>query len=450
MLLFCKNGVYNGKFPERILKMINVAILGFGVVGSGVAEVLTQNKKIIENKLSKEVNIKYILDLRDFPGNPFEKLVVHDFNIILNDPEVTVVAEMMGGSHPAYDFSKACLEAGKSVVTSNKEVVANFGAELLRIAKAHGVAYLFEASVGGGIPIIRPMCNDLASNNITEINGILNGTTNYILTKMTTEGADFADVLKDAQDKGYAERNPAADVEGLDAARKIVILAALAFGKAVSPNDIHVEGITDIATEDVEIANSLGYSIKLIGHAEKIDGKIGPESIGRMFSDDVVVRPTPTPSPTPTPTPSPTPTATPKPTPAPSATPRAEGAPIELESAFVYVGDVKRDMVLGRDEEGELLYPLCGVMGWLDYQYTYEGGSWQLLRAEDGAEIALMTDGQDGLCVGAMGAYNGVIFLADDSARVYVYGGEAYVTDDMLSLMGADVLLVEGVPVIVG
>ena len=254
--------------------MINVAILGFGVVGSGVAEVLTQNKKIIENKLSKEVNIKYILDLRDFPGNPFEKLVVHDFNIILNDPEVTVVAEMMGGSHPAYDFSKACLEAGKSVVTSNKEVVANFGAELLRIAKAHGVAYLFEASVGGGIPIIRPMCNDLASNNITEINGILNGTTNYILTKMTTEGADFADVLKDAQDKGYAERNPAADVEGLDAARKIVILAALAFGKAVSPNDIHVEGITDIATEDVEIANSLGYSIKLIGHAEKIDGKI--------------------------------------------------------------------------------------------------------------------------------------------------------------------------------
>ena len=254
--------------------MINVAILGFGVVGSGVAEVLTQNKKIIENKLSKEVNIKYILDLRDFPGNPFEKLVVHDFNIILNDPEVTVVAEMMGGSHPAYDFSKACLEAGKSVVTSNKEVVANFGAELLQIAKAHGVAYLFEASVGGGIPIIRPMCNDLASNNITEINGILNGTTNYILTKMTTEGADFADVLKDAQDKGYAERNPAADVEGLDAARKIVILAALAFGKAVSPNDIHVEGITDIATEDVEIANSLGYSIKLIGHAEKIDGKI--------------------------------------------------------------------------------------------------------------------------------------------------------------------------------
>ena len=160
------------------------------------------------------------------------------------------------------------------MVTSNKEVVANFGAELIEVAKAHGVAYLFEASVGGGIPIIRPMCNDLASNNITEINGILNGTTNYILTKMTTEGAAFADVLKDAQDKGYAERNPAADVEGLDAARKIVILASLAFGKAISPNDIHVEGITNIATEDVETANKLGYSIKLIGHAEKIDGKI--------------------------------------------------------------------------------------------------------------------------------------------------------------------------------
>ena len=254
--------------------MIKVALLGYGVVGSGVAEVLTQNKGIIENKLGKSVSIKYILDLREFPGDRFEDLIVHDFNTILNDPEVSVVAEMMGGSHPAYDFSKACLEAGKSVVTSNKEVVANFGAELLEIAKAHGVAYLFEASVGGGIPIIRPMCNDLASNNITEVNGILNGTTNYILTKMATEGSAFSDVLKDAQDKGYAERNPAADVEGLDAARKIVILSALAFGKSVSPNDIHVEGITNIATEDVEIAEKFGYSVKLIGHAEMIDGKI--------------------------------------------------------------------------------------------------------------------------------------------------------------------------------
>ena len=254
--------------------MINVAILGFGVVGSGVADVLTQNSKIIENKVGQKVNIKYILDLRDFPDSPFAHLVVHDFNTILNDPEVDIVAEMMGGSHPAYDFSKAALLAKKSVVTSNKEVVANFGAELLDIAKANGVSYLFEASVGGGIPIIRPMCNDLASNNVLEINGILNGTTNYILTKMMNEGAAFEDVLRDAQDKGYAERNPAADVEGLDAARKIVILAALAYGKSISPNDIHTEGITQITIEDVEIASSLGYAIKLIGHAEKTDNGI--------------------------------------------------------------------------------------------------------------------------------------------------------------------------------
>lgn len=254
--------------------MINVAILGFGVVGSGVAEVITQNKSLIENKIGKKINLKYILDLRDFPDSPFGDLVVHDFNVILNDPEVNIVAEMMGGSHPAYDFSKAALEAGKCVVTSNKEVVANFGAELIELARKNGVSYLFEASVGGGIPIIRPMCNDLSSNNITEISGILNGTTNYILTRMMNEGAAFDDVLKDAQANGYAERNPAADVEGLDAARKIVILAALAFGKAISPNDIHVEGITKITSEDVELASSLGYAIKLIGHAKKIDGKI--------------------------------------------------------------------------------------------------------------------------------------------------------------------------------
>ena len=254
--------------------MINVAILGFGVVGSGVAEVITQNKSLIENKIGKKINLKYILDLRDFPDSPFGDLVVHDFNVILNDPEVNIVAEMMGGSHPAYDFSKAALEAGKCVVTSNKEVVANFGAELIELARKNGVSYLFEASVGGGIPIIRPMCNDLSSNNITEISGILNGTTNYILTRMMNEGAAFDDVLKDAQANGYAERNPAADVEGLDAARKIVILAALAFGKAISPNDIHVEGITKITSEDVELAFSLGYAIKLIGHAKKIDGKI--------------------------------------------------------------------------------------------------------------------------------------------------------------------------------
>ena len=254
--------------------MANIAILGYGVVGSGAAEVLTQNKNIIEAKTGDTVNIKYILDLRDFPGDRFENKVVHDFNIILNDPEVNIVAEMMGGSHPAYDFSKACLEAGKSVVTSNKEVVANFGAELLEVAKENNVSYMFEASVGGGIPVIRPMIRDLSSNNISKVSGILNGTTNYILTKMDTEGADFADVLRDAQKKGYAEANPAADVEGIDAARKIAILAALSYGKLINPSKLHTEGITTITREDVDAARTLGYAIKLIGHTEKLDGKI--------------------------------------------------------------------------------------------------------------------------------------------------------------------------------
>ena len=254
--------------------MAKIAILGYGVVGSGAAEVLTQNKSIIEAKTGETVSIKYILDLRDFPGDKFEDLVIHDFNIILNDPEVDIVAEMMGGSHPAYDFSKTCLEAGKSVVTSNKEVVANFGAELLEIAKKNGVSYMFEASVGGGIPVIRPMIRDLSSNNINEVSGILNGTTNYILTKMDTEGADFADVLRDAQKKGYAEANPAADVEGLDAARKIAILAALSYGKLINPSKLHTEGITAVTRADVDAARSMGYAIKLIGHAEKLNGRI--------------------------------------------------------------------------------------------------------------------------------------------------------------------------------
>ena len=251
--------------------MVNVAILGFGVVGSGTAEVLTQNLALIENRIHKKLNIKYILDLRDFPDSPFGNLVTHDFNQILNDPEVSIVAEMMGGSHPAYDFSLACLRAGKSVVTSNKEVVANFGDELLAEAKANGVRYLFEASVGGGIPIIRPLCNDLSANKILSIDGILNGTTNYILTQMRTEGAAFDTALKDAQAKGYAEANPAADVEGLDAARKITILAALAFGTLLDPNKIYTEGITNITTADMEIARALGYAIKLIAHCEKRD-----------------------------------------------------------------------------------------------------------------------------------------------------------------------------------
>ena len=254
--------------------MIQIAILGFGVVGSGTAEVLVENQKLLAERCGDQLNVKYILDLRDFPDHPLGDRVVHDINIILNDPEVSIVAEMMGGSHPAYDFSKAALEAGKSVVTSNKEVVANFGAELLELARKNGVSYLFEASVGGGIPIIRPMQVDLASNEILSVSGILNGTTNFILTKMKNEGADFASALKEAQANGYAEANPTADVEGIDAARKIVILAALAFGTLLSPNEISVKGITEITSEQTAVADRLGYAIKLIGHTERINGKV--------------------------------------------------------------------------------------------------------------------------------------------------------------------------------
>ena len=248
--------------------MVNIALLGFGVVGSGTAEVLTENKKIIEERLGREYNLKYILDLREFPDSPFGDRVVHDFNTILNDPEVSIVAEMMGGSHPAYDFTKACLMAGKSVVTSNKEVVSTFGVELCELARKNGVRYLFEASVGGGIPIIRPLINDLSSNKINKISGILNGTTNYILTSMRDKGESFEDALKKAQALGYAEANPSADVDGIDAARKTVILAALASGKLIDPKTIHIEGITKITLQDTKFAEQFGYTIKLIGYTE--------------------------------------------------------------------------------------------------------------------------------------------------------------------------------------
>ena len=254
--------------------MINVAILGFGVVGSGVAEVLATNAAVIEKNVGRPVTVKRILDLREFPDSPFGHLVTHDFQDILNDKDITVVAEMMGGSHPAYDFTKACLEAGKHVVTSNKEVVARFGAELLELAAQNGVRYLFEASVGGGIPVLRPIVNDLASNEICRVDGILNGTTNYILTRMIHAGATFEEALREAQQKGYAEQNPAADVEGLDAARKIVILAALSFGTLLSPDRIHCEGITKLNLADVAVAKRFGCSLKLIGHTEKVNGKI--------------------------------------------------------------------------------------------------------------------------------------------------------------------------------
>ena len=254
--------------------MISIALLGFGCVGSGTAEVLTENKKIIEERLGCEYQIKYILDLREFPDSPFGNLIVHDFNTILNDEEVTVVAEMMGGSHPAYDFTKACLEAGKNVITSNKEVVAKFGVELCDIAAKNGARYMFEASVGGGIPLIRPMTVDLASNKIKKINGILNGTTNYIITSMRDCGVSFEDALKEAQRLGYAEANPAADIEGIDAARKAVILGAVSTGKLISPEIIHREGVTKITLSDVALARKLGYEIKLIGYVEDVDGKL--------------------------------------------------------------------------------------------------------------------------------------------------------------------------------
>ncbi len=249
--------------------MINIAILGFGVVGSGVAEVIKDNSASLSEKLQgQEINVKYILDKRQFPEHELGNRVTTDYDMIVNDPEIVIVVETMGGSHPAYEFTKKALLAGKNVVTSNKEVVANFGTELLEIARENNVNYLFEASVGGGIPIIRPMWQCLAANKIESVTGILNGTTNFILTKMIEENMSFDEALKIAQSLGYAEANPAADVEGLDTCRKICILASLAFGKAVSPDAVHCEGITNITLADVEAAAALGYSIKLLGKAE--------------------------------------------------------------------------------------------------------------------------------------------------------------------------------------
>ena len=245
--------------------MRNIAILGFGVVGGGVAELLTKNSAETLRLGGDKINIKYILDLRDFPGSPFEDLVVHDYDLILSDPEVDTVIEVMGGSHPAYEYTMAALGAGKNVITSNKEVVANFGDQFLAEAEKNGVSYRFEAAVGGGIPVISPMVSMVGQNKITEIRGILNGTTNYILTKMFAEGEDFNSALSDAQARGYAERNPDADVLGTDACRKIAILTSLVTGRLVPTDNIHTEGITRIRTEDVRAAESRGLSIKLLG-----------------------------------------------------------------------------------------------------------------------------------------------------------------------------------------
>ncbi len=251
--------------------MISVAIMGHGVVGSGVAEIITTHKQKLFSSIGEEVYIKHILDLRDFPDSPLADKFTKNFDDILNDVEVRVVAEVMGGINPAYDYTKKLLKAGKSVVTSNKELVAAKGAELLQLAKENNANFLFEASVGGGIPIIRPMNQCLVANNVQEVAGILNGTTNFILTKMIAEGMDFDTALKLAQDLGFAERNPEADVEGHDACRKICILASLAFGKHVYPDNVYTEGITKITLEDVTYATAHKCVIKLIGKVKVLD-----------------------------------------------------------------------------------------------------------------------------------------------------------------------------------
>lgn len=253
-----------------------VAVMGYGTVGSGVVEVLNKNHdSIVKRSTQKELDVKYILDLRDFPGDPNEDKMIKDFNTILNDDDVKIVVETMGGLHPAFEFVSSCLKAGKSVVTSNKELVAAKGYELLTLATENNVNFLFEASVGGGIPIIRPISQCLAANEIDEIAGILNGTTNFILTMMIEKSMSFEDALKLAQENGYAEKDPTADVEGHDACRKICILASLCFGKHVYPDSVYTEGITKITLDDVAYVGAYGGVIKLLGRAKRMDnGKI--------------------------------------------------------------------------------------------------------------------------------------------------------------------------------
>ena len=265
--------------------MVQVAIMGYGTIGSGVAEILDQNADQIKKGCGQDVALKYVLDLRDFPGSPVEDKIVHDFQVIEQDPEVSVVVETMGGLNPAYPLVKASLLAGKHVVTSNKALVAAHGTELLAIAKEKNVNFFFEASVGGGIPIIRPLYRCLKGEKIVEITGILNGTTNYILSKMDKEGASFETVLKEAQALGYAERNPEADVEGYDTCRKIAILTAMATGKEVNYEDISTEGITKITDVDFKYADKLGTSVKLFGTSrmdgEEVHAWVAPVMIGK-------------------------------------------------------------------------------------------------------------------------------------------------------------------------
>ena len=265
--------------------MIQIAVLGYGTVGSGVVEVINTNHESINKKAGEEINIKYVLDLREFPGDPVENVLVHDYETIINDPEVQIIVEVMGGVEPAYTFTKRALEAGKCVCTSNKELVARHGLELLEIAREKDINYLFEASCGGGIPIIRALNSSLTADEIDQISGILNGTTNFILTEMAESGADFDQVLKDAQNKGYAERNPEADVEGYDACRKIAILSSLAYGAHVDYRDVYTEGITKITAEDMKYAKMLGMSIKLLADSkregERFSAMVCPTMVGK-------------------------------------------------------------------------------------------------------------------------------------------------------------------------
>ncbi len=250
--------------------MINIAVLGYGTVGSGVVEVINTNQDSINRRAGDEIRIKYVLDLRDFPGDPVQEVLVHDYETIVNDPEVDIVVEVMGGLEPAHTFVKRALEAGKSVATSNKALVAKFGPELMDIARNKNINFLFEASCGGGIPIIRALNQSLTADQIDEVTGILNGTTNYMLTKMDMEGSRFESVLMEAQEKGYAEADPTADVEGYDACRKIAILSSLAYGKFLNYEKIHTEGITRITPEDMEYARTMGMSIKLLATSRKL------------------------------------------------------------------------------------------------------------------------------------------------------------------------------------
>ena len=266
--------------------MINVAVLGYGTVGSGVVEVINTNHESINKRAGQEINVKYVLDLRDFPGDPVEKILVHDYEQIVNDPEVDIVVEVMGGVEPAYTFVKKALLAGKNVCTSNKALVADKGRELMDIAREKSINFLFEASCGGGIPIIRVINSSLTGDEIDEVTGILNGTTNYMLYKMSTEGCEFDTVLKEAQQKGYAEADPTADVEGYDACRKIAILSSLAYSEYFDYKDIYTEGITKITPEDMEYAAKLGRTIKLLGTSRRnADGTcyamVAPFLIGR-------------------------------------------------------------------------------------------------------------------------------------------------------------------------